>query len=311
MQRKNREDGEELSSLLEAAERAARFERQRMGPDLDVVLAALSNARAGWKAAKVRFQLGNTVSREFGVAMRYTLRALGPLRMLEAAPSVENVLKPWKGRKGREFVAFLLVGRLEGVPRVPRARLLEALYPGTNEETGSRALYQTIHRLREVFGWEIVDHDDRGYALGAVPSDAEALLSAASMVGDDYADPMAAESALALYRGRLFEDLDVPWADEARARVSAGVLRLCAVVAPHHPSEATRALRVLLRDDPFDEVALAALLQACVLGGDESAASRTYALARTRFAREMNVQLPMNWREFQPNALNLRLGDSA
>jgi DNA-binding SARP family transcriptional activator len=306
MQRKNREDGEELSALLDAAERAARFERQRMGPEMDVVLAALSNARQGWRAAKVRIQLGTSISHDNLMVMRYTLRTLGPLRMLEATPSVENVLKPWKGRKGREFVAFLLVARLEGVPRVPRTRLLEAIYPGTNDETGSRALYQTIHRLREVFGWEIVDHDDRGYALGPIPSDAEALISAASMMGDDYTDPMAAESALALYRGRLFEDLDIPWADEARARVSAGVLRLCEVVQQHNPQEAARALRVLLRDDPFDEPALAGLVKACSLSGDEPGASRTYALARQRFAREMNVDLPANWREFQPNTLVLR-----
>jgi DNA-binding SARP family transcriptional activator len=161
---------------------------------------------------------------------------------------------------------------------------IEALWPESEPESGRRGLRNALSRLRRSAG-DVLVRAGNGLRLAeGARIDAAAFEREAALALDDDAQPGAARSALALYRGELLPDeRNEAWAIPARERVRELVARLLDAQAAHVEAdgELDEALRLLERAiavDPYDDRRY--LISARILAAQGRYGSATQMLAR-------------------------------
>ncbi|MBV8996128.1 MAG: bacterial transcriptional activator domain-containing protein, partial [Pseudonocardiales bacterium] len=201
-------------------------------------------------------------------------------------------------RKARTLLGALLLAR--GTP-VRIDRLAEVLWGDTPPECPGDQLGVLVSRLRRVLGARAVRRTGHGYAAGLVPSDLiefEARAADAQTrlaAGEIGAALSAARAALELAdAGPLFGADTGDWLvpeREALARRLAAVRLVVATgaLAVGEPLAAVAAAEQALDHDPYDELALRALLRAHVAVGRPAAALAAFARFRARLADDLGV----------------------
>ncbi|MEA2829005.1 MAG: hypothetical protein QOG43_3444 [Actinomycetota bacterium] len=200
-------------------------------------------------------------------------------------------------RKGRTVLKVLALA--EGAP-VSVDRLADALWGDDQPARPADQVSVLVSRLRGVIGAERISRTATGYAFGPDWLDVRELrnlteASARALAeGRVGAARAAAGAALALTRGGLLADEDGEWVEAERAAVDATVTRVtrlavdAAVAAGDHGAAASLAEQALARD-PYDEVALRALMGAHLTAGRPASALAAYARFRARVAEELGV----------------------
>lgn len=217
--------------------------------------------------------LGEAQAQPADEAAQRTLEALGPLQF--AGESL-------RGRKRQELMALLLEARLAGRGEVGKLELLDALYPGEDEEKAASSLKELIHSVRFNLGAGTVNTTPGGYALGAtVGSDVEAFLRS----GDTR-----------LWRGAYLEGLS-PGNDAVRDSVHLALRQRAADLLLSNPKEAARVGRILLEAEPYDAKILTLVLRALRAAGNHRSLSRVYEEAKERML-EVGERLPDNYSGF-------------
>jgi tetratricopeptide (TPR) repeat protein len=203
------------------------------------------------------------------------LQVLGSLQII-LADKTESV----RGQKRKQLLALLLEARILGRTEVKTLELLDALYPNDPEPETASALKQTVFKLRSSYGQAAIITTERGYALGAITSDAESFLR--------HADTR-------IWRGSYLQDADT--SSGAVLDLLTLALRTSLNMLESDPQEAVRAGRILLEIDPYDLAALRVVCQALRTLENHRSLSRTYFEARSKLL-EVGEVLPERWQVF-------------
>ena len=200
-------------------------------------------------------------------------------------------------RKARTLLGALAVhgGRALGVDA-----LAELLWGHDQPGRPHDQVGVLVSRIRRVIGTRRIRRTDAGFALDADWIDLHELERRARAAaerlraGDGLSARMAATMALDLERGALLPEEDGPWLEAPRAtlrRTLAGLRTVAAEAAllVGDPLGAATAAGAALDDDPYDEVALRALMRADVALGRPASALAAYATARTRLAEDLGA----------------------
>jgi DNA-binding SARP family transcriptional activator len=201
-------------------------------------------------------------------------------------------------RKARTLLAALLLAR--GAP-VRTDRLAEVIWGDALPERPADQLGVLVSRLRRVLGADVVRRTGYGYAAGVLPSDLiefEARATEAQTrlaAGEVGAALSAARAALELANagpllGTDTGDWLVPERDALARRLAAVRLVVAtSALAAGDPLDAVAAAEQALDHDPYDELALRALLRAHVALGRPAAALAAFARFRARLADDLGV----------------------
>lgn len=164
--------------------------------------------------------------------------------------------------------------------------MCDALYPLELEEAALGALKATVFKVRSSLGSDVIDTTPRGYALGAVASDAEAFLRTGETT---------------LWRGTYLEDIGLEGRDEnvREALHRALEVRVGALLEGDmtDAQEAARLGRLLVLAEPYDLIALDLACRALQASQNRQGLSRLYAEARSRLL-EVGETLPERSAEF-------------
>ena len=200
-------------------------------------------------------------------------------------------------RKARVLLTALAVAR--GRP-VGLDTLVEVLWGDDPPANPHEQLSVLASRLRRALGRERVVRRDAGLALVADWIDLIELTDRADeaaarlAAGNPMAAVTAAAAALDLVRGPLAAEVDTAWfagerlaaeREVARARM----LMADAALARGDPATAAAAADRALDHDPYDEVALRALMRAHVGAGRPASALAAYARVRERLRDDLGV----------------------
>ncbi len=204
------------------------------------------------------------------------LGVLGPMQLQSTQ------IEAMRGNKRKELLALLLEARLAGHTEVSNLQLLDALYPGADENQASASLRDLIHQIRGSLGTSAILTTGNGYALG-LESDAEDFLKSGNTQ---------------LWRGVYLEDLSLDMPDSAvpEALYQALAQKLETLLEAD-PKEAARLGRILLSADPYDTQALRLTLLAFRNNKNHKSLTRLYDEAKERMS-EVGETLPKDWREF-------------
>lgn len=221
-----------------------------------------------------------------------TVLCLGGFRVLRAGSGIAP--NEWQSKKARDLLKILVSAR--GRP-VPRARLMELLWPGQSPSAGGSRLSVQLSTLRRVLDPDRrirhanlieADRSAVGLNLDLVNVDVERFLIAASdaCAAHRHGDPAAAEllaAAEAMYVGEFMsDDPYAEWTQELRDEAQAAyvsVLR-ARVVRSDDVDEQVSCLLRILRCDSYDEeahVELVRLLQRLGRHGEARRRYRSYA----------------------------------
>lgn len=232
------------------------------------------------------------------------VRLLGPIEVLAGKNEV-----PLRRGRQRLLVAALALdaGRV-----VPRGRLVEALWPGTEPDDPSNALQHLVAQVRRALGTRrhVLRTASGGYVLD-LPRDAVDALAvedalagarAALAAGDSERACELAEGALARWRGDALADADDGplRADAARlddARVDAELLRADALLALGRAEEVVDRLAALAEREPLREPIWARLLAALAAVGRSAEALAVYEEVRRRLSEELGARPGQELRE--------------
>lgn len=200
-------------------------------------------------------------------------------------------------RKGRTLLKVLALAR--GAPVSPGA-LAEVLWGDYQPARPAEQVGVLVSRLRGVVGADRLPRTDAGYSLRADWLDVDdvaslgAAAAAALAEGKVGAARAAAEAALQLARGPLLPDEDGLWVEAERAAADAAVARarsvaIDAAVAAGDFGGAAALGEAALARDPYDEVALRALMRAHLAAGRPASALAAYAGVRSRLVEDLGV----------------------
>ena len=201
----------------------------------------------------------------------------------------------------RQQRTFLKILALHHGRPVSVDHLTQCLWGDAAPARSAEQLSVLASRLRALLGAERIERTDAGYkltldwldldALGEYAAEAERRLAQDALV----AARTAAAAGIALARGPLLADEPDPWWAAPEAAVSEQWMRRLhhAVLAASSSSgdfrEAEHQARALLGRDPFDEVAVRALMTALARSGRAASALAAYARFRTLLAEELGV----------------------
>ena len=194
----------------------------------------------------------------------------------------------------RRLAVLALMAR-GGARGIPRARLVELLWPDADDAQGRRALAQAIYALRRDLG-----HDDA--IVGT-----QVLQLHEEHVGSDVADFEAAldcgdrQRAASLYAGPFLEGFRLStspeferWADDERAALEHRVHDALEALATSAEQDldfhaATRWWRRRAASDPLNARVAMALMRALAASGDRAAAIRHAELFEALIAEELEL----------------------
>jgi len=209
----------------------------------------------------------------------------GVQRRLEVLGPVQFAGEPLRGRKRQELMALLLEARLAGRGEVGKLELLEALYPGEDEEKAASSLKELVRTVRSALGAAAISTTSAGYALGgAITSDVEAFLR---------------EGDLRLWRGAYLEGLNSS-NETVRDSVHLALRSRAEAMLGTDPKEAERAGRILLEAEPYDLEVLRLTLEALRRAGNHKSLGRVYEEAKARML-EVGEQLTWEMLGLQPS----------
>jgi len=200
-------------------------------------------------------------------------------------------------RKGRQALHLLA---LAGGRVVPSDVLADALWADAPPARPEEQISVLLSRLRSVLGRDRIEHRDGGYLLRCDWLDTAELAALVDEIGRRRAAgnivgaASAARVALSLALGAAPAGAQGEWArlrladlerliGRARREAAEALLEVGDWTA------ATDAAAAALRDDPYDEAALRALLRAFVMGGQVAAALAAYAAAAERLADDLGA----------------------
>ena len=226
---------------------------------------------------------------------------LGDFRLLQAGQRLAI-------RGGGKTEALLCYLGLHYGAAVPRATLINALWPASDPALGALSLNSLIYHLHKLTGKgqggpALVVHDDGQYRLNVeagVGVDAACFENLAEIGeqharnGDRGAAGAAYARAVAIYRGDLCMATNVQ-ALLVRERLRSRCLTLLAQIADHHYSmgDYTACLRVawrLLEEDPCREDAHRLVMCCYVRRGERAAALRHYQTCVEILRTEIDVE---------------------
>ncbi len=208
---------------------------------------------------------------------RTMLRTLGAFSLERAGKT-----SPWRASKTRELLAVLLVAYLrEDGPSVPRAQLIEAIWPDSsgNESTENK-FRVTLMRLRDSLKDAASIKSLHGaYQLDSLNADVTHFLHALERLDFD--------AALGWYRGSFLPDVEVADTDIVRAQLW-GRFRDTALRASLEGSSqaGVNLLERLHHLEPLDTTLLQRLSECLIASGDSFRLQQTLLRARTIFQRE-------------------------
>jgi predicted ATPase/DNA-binding SARP family transcriptional activator len=172
--------------------------------------------------------------------------------------------------------ALLAMLALDAGRIVGHDQLIGGLY-STPPSGAANALQSQISRLRKTVPGLVVEHHPAGYRLVAAPSEVDLLLCL------ELLDAGRGAEALRLWRGTPLADVDAPFVDDARRRLTE-VLITC-TLSGGTPDD----LRGLLSEHPLREDIRAALMRALHRDGRQSEALEVFAAGRDLLADELGV----------------------
>ncbi len=198
-------------------------------------------------------------------------------------------------RRRLALVVVLAAGAPPGRPALPRARILELLWPGDDEERARAALSQALYAVRRNLGADdaIVGSADLRLNPERVSCDYWEFL--ASVI--EGADSAAAE----LRTAPLLEDFDVPeapafepWAYEVAQETDRQWSRAAVRAAERAEraadlERAVRLRRALANADPLDSGTAVALARVLALAGNREAALRHLRVHTTLVEQELEA----------------------
>ena len=208
---------------------------------------------------------------------------------------------PLGGPKQRALLAILL---LNANTAVSRDRLIDAIWGERPPPTAAHTLDNYISRLRKTLGDGRVSRRAPGYVLQVMPDELDLDRFDQLLVrGREHlaaGDPGQAEcdfrAALALWRGPALADLRfqpfaVADADRLEElRLHALEYRIEADLAIGAGSELVPELEALVREHPFRERPLGAMMVALYRAGRQAEALAAYQTGRRRFAEELGLE---------------------
>jgi len=258
----------------------------------------------------LRLQGGNLAAGLLSLVTRVDARlvrllSLGGFSVVRGGEVVKT--SEWQSRRARELLKLLVARR--GRP-VPRAVLMDALWPDEDEERLSNRLSVALTTVRSILDpskqspadeFVRADRDAVALNLGSVDVDLERFLASASAGldrlrrGDDLGAMPLLEAAEATYSGDFLEenpydDWAAPVREEARAAYIAVARALAEnFVTRGEPDAATRYLLRILEADPYDEDAHLRLVRALSDARRYGEAHRHY-LGYRRAMKELGVE---------------------
>lgn len=294
--RKRAEAVQALQQALAMAQQLkVAIDEQKLGLELDRITGNLDSARrrlawfeshglmnGAYLAYRYFPQLNRHNSSDAAPSVRFRLEVLGPMQW-----TFEGQSDALRGQKRKELLALLLEARVAGRAEVSKLELLDALYPGEDEEKATAALKELVHTARSSLGAWVVATTPAGYALGAG-------------VGSDL------EEFLRTGEARLWREVYLKGLPSLHETVRESVyqaLRNCVqALLESDPREAARLGRILLEADPYDLEALRLTLKALRQARNHKSLDRLYQGARG-WMLEVGECLPANWAAFlEPEA---------
>ena len=213
---------------------------------------------------------------------------------------------------------------------VPRAVLIDALWPEADEHTGWQRLKVTVYSLRRQLraagiGEEVVETIGKAYVLRREAVWVDALAFEACIAeGAAYRDRQRWDDALdhfreaqRLYRGDYMgEDIHADWCAEERERLREIHLEMLADMAKCHAelgqyAEAVAVCRIILVDDPCREGIHCALMEYLVCLGHTDSARAQYHHCRRILAAELGVEPMPETQELYRQIIAGEASDSA
>lgn len=210
--------------------------------------------------------------------MHVAIRMLGGFVVVVDGRQVPDEL--WRRRRAAALVKLLC---LEAGRRMPRDRVIDALWPDDGWDGAVPRLHKAAHYARSALGPNsvVLAGDTVSLFPGAdVTVDVE-LFDAAADAARLGVDATSLERAIDLYAGDLLpDDLYEAWTEGARERLRLRYLSLL--------REAGRWQEILVAD-PVDEEAHLRIVQEHVARGDRPAALRQFQAMETVLLRELGV----------------------
>ena len=221
---------------------------------------------------------------------------LGPLAVHRDGEDV-----PLGGPKQRAVLAILLLSGDEGASR---DRLIDGVWGEEPPPSAPHTLDNYLSRLRKLLGDGRVTRRAHGYAIEVRSGELdlhrfeELLARGREHLAADDAEQAAADlrAALALWRGPALADLRYePFAQIETERLEERRLqaledRIEADLALGESRELTPELEALVREHPFRERLLGALMLALYRAGRQSEALAAYQAGRRRLAEELGLE---------------------
>ena len=243
-------------------------------------------------AGATRYAAQAALAEESAAPPDVRVECLGGFRVVRDGTPVP--LSEWPSRKARDLLKILISRRGH---RVPRAQVMDLLWPGENESVVSSRLSVALSTVRAVldpgkrFAADHFVAADRAslWLDGASTSidvedflrDAQVGLDAAH-AGHPAQAVLLLRTAEAAYTGDfLDEDVYQDWATGLREEARGVYVRVAHYLADHavdagdNYSAAAYSLRIL-RHDQYDERAHLALVRSSVMGGAHGEARRAY-----------------------------------
>ena len=205
----------------------------------------------------------------------FILNVLGSIQIIQNGTEIH-----YRAKKRLEILIYLLEARAAGQSESNHLELLDALYPELTEAEAKNALKQSVYILREKFGTDCIISTSRGYKLGAVKSDLDEIFTQpnSKLWRGTYLQGMG-QSYFGIVHGALLQQL-LSLAQNALSTDAAQTIRLC---------------QILLEMEPYDQDALALLLQAST--HQPHVAKSTYQTIRQRYL-EIGEELPLDMKTF-------------
>ena len=273
--------GYALKANLQEAEHSIRLEIARLQADLRAAKDCLI-----WFETHGLVHMTNLVRRYFpslseDVAVplaQIRLEVFGVMQLVTQASSV-----PIRGGKRRELLALLLEARIGGRRELSKLKILDGLYPNTDEMQANTLLRDVIYQIREIGGSSLIITTENGYALGEVSTDAEVFLE----TGDT-----------TLWRGAYLESLNLERNNETVQETLYLALQTHGEkLLETDPTEAARVGRLLSHNDPYNLEALYLTIHALKATKNHKTLSRVYKQAQVHLL-EIGEVLPERWQDF-------------
>ncbi|WP_053204712.1 AfsR/SARP family transcriptional regulator [Jiangella muralis] len=227
------------------------------------------------------------------MSTRVEIDLLGPMRLRADG----RILDVTTGR----LRALIAVLALSAGRTVTVAQLIEALWAEQLPASPRRSVQTYVTRLRTLLGADLIGTSATGYVLHVDPDAVDVLRFQRLLErADGSADPLRQRAhlteALALWRGRPFDDVDSAWlADIEGPRLAERYLgaqerRIALDLELGHPADLVPELRELTAAHPLREPAWALLLETLERSGRRAEALVQYERMRARLSTNLGVE---------------------